>query len=72
MQYLLILETIAKTFFLSLVIGWRFVTKSDKIKIFKKLQMNLFLASIKIWREKYLKESLFLKNFDTFWIKLAR
>ena len=34
--------------------------------------MNLFLASNKIWREKYLKESLFLKNFDIFWNKLAR
>ncbi len=49
-----------------------FVTKSDKVKIFKKPQINFFLASNNIWREKYLKESLFLKNFDILWNKPAR
>ena len=43
-----------------------FVTKSDKVQIYKKHQMTNFFAENKIKREKYLKESMFLKFFDNF------
>ncbi len=49
-----------------------FVTKSNKLKIFKKLYMNHFLAWNNIKREKYLKDSLFLKFFDILCNKPSR
>ncbi len=44
--------------------GFNFVTKSNKVEIFKKLHINHFLVGSNIKREKYLKESMFLKIFD--------
>ena len=43
-----------------------FVTKSDKVQIYKKYQITNFFAENKIKREKYFKESMFLKFFDNF------
>ena len=43
-----------------------FVTKSDKVQIYKKHQITNFFAENKIKREKYFKESMFLKFFDNF------
>ena len=43
-----------------------FVTKSDKVQTYKKHQITNFFEENKIKREKYLKESMFLKFFDNF------
>ncbi len=55
-----------------LLFKFNFVTKSNKLKIFKKLYMNHFLATNNIKREKYLKDSLFLKFFDILCNKPSR
>ncbi len=63
-----------------LMFSWRFlwlfktnfITKSNKIKILKKLYVNHFLASNNIKREKYLNESLFLKFCDILYNKPRR
>ena len=47
-----------------LVLKINFVTKSAKVQIYKKHQITYFFAQSKIKREKYLKESMFLKFFD--------
>jgi hypothetical protein len=41
-----------------------FVTKSDKMQIYEKHQITNFFTQNKIKREKYFKESRFLKFFD--------
>jgi hypothetical protein len=51
-----------RRFFLVLKIN--FVTKSAKVQIYKKQQITYVFAQSKIKREKYLKESMFLKFFD--------
>jgi hypothetical protein len=72
---------IAMLYFASLCLFFRrfykalkinFVTKSDQVQIFKKHQITPFFVLIKIKREKYLKESVFLNFFDIFKNKLGR
>jgi hypothetical protein len=48
------------------VLKINFVTKSDKAQIYKKHQITNLFAERKIKREKYLKESMFLKFFDIY------
>ena len=54
----------SRTFFE--VIKIKFVTKSDKMQICEKHQITTFFVQSKINREKYFKESMFLKFFDNF------
>ncbi len=49
-----------------------FVTKSNNIEIFKKLQMNHFFTLNEINRENYLNEIMFLKIFCIWWNKPGR
>jgi hypothetical protein len=43
-----------------------FVTKSYKVQIYRNHQITYFCAQSNVKREKYLKESLFLKYFDIY------